>query len=40
MVIFACAGMATVAEPSAPGGNIHNFGEGLWWSVVTTTTVS
>jgi voltage-gated potassium channel len=39
MIIFACAGLATVAERSAPDGNIHNFGEGLWWAVVTATTV-
>ena len=39
MIIFACAGLATVAERSAHGGNIHNFGEGLWWAVVTVTTV-
>jgi voltage-gated potassium channel len=39
MVVFACAGVATVAERSSPAGNIHNFGEGLWWSVVTITTV-
>jgi voltage-gated potassium channel len=28
-----------VAERSAPGGNIHNFGQGLWWAVVTVTTI-
>ena len=39
MIIFACAGLVTVAEHSAPSGNIHNFGQGLWWAVVTVTTV-
>jgi voltage-gated potassium channel len=39
MVIFACAALATVAERSAHGGNIHNFGDGLWWAVVTVTTI-
>jgi voltage-gated potassium channel len=39
MIIFACAGLATVAERSAQGSNIHNFGQALWWSVVTVTTV-
>ncbi len=39
MIIFAAAGLATVAERSTSGGNIHNFGQGLWWAVVTVTTV-
>ncbi len=39
IIVFACAGLATVAERSAHGGNIHNFAEGLWWAVVTVTTV-
>jgi voltage-gated potassium channel len=39
MVIFACAGLATVSERAGQGGNIHNFGQGLWWAVVTVTTV-
>jgi voltage-gated potassium channel len=39
LVIFACAGLATVAERSAPDSNIHNFGNALRWSVVTVTTV-
>jgi voltage-gated potassium channel len=39
MIVFACAGLATVAEHSAHNGNIANFGQGLWWAVVTVTTV-
>jgi voltage-gated potassium channel len=27
------------AEQDAPGSNIRNFGDALWWSVVTITTV-
>jgi voltage-gated potassium channel len=29
-----------VAERSAKNGNIHNFGQALWWAVMTVTTVS
>ncbi len=29
----------TIAEYRAPGATIHNFEQGLWWSVVTVTTV-
>ena len=39
MIIFASAGLVMIAERSAPSGNIHNFGQGLWWAVVTVTTV-
>jgi voltage-gated potassium channel len=39
MIIFACAGLITVAERTAHGSNIHSFGQGLWWAVTTVTTV-
>jgi voltage-gated potassium channel len=39
IIVFACAGLVTVAERNAPGSNIHNFGQGLWWAIVTVTTV-
>jgi voltage-gated potassium channel len=39
MIIFAFAGLVTIAEHSNTTGNIHNFGQGLWWAVVTVTTV-
>jgi len=26
-------------EQHAPGATIHNFGDALWWSIVTVTTV-
>jgi voltage-gated potassium channel len=39
IVVFACAGLVTIAEHTAKGANIHDFGQGLWWSVETVTTV-
>ena len=39
LIVFAGAGLVTVAERSAKGANIHNFGQGLWWAMVTVTTV-
>ena len=39
LIIVACAALVTAAEHKAPGANIHNFGQGLWWAMVTVTTV-
>ncbi|HEX3794752.1 MAG TPA: potassium channel family protein [Acidimicrobiales bacterium] len=39
ILVFACAGLVTFAERHAPGSNIHDFGQGLWWAIVTVTTV-
>ena len=39
VLVFACAGLVTFAERNAHGTNIHNFGQGLWWAIVTVTTV-
>jgi voltage-gated potassium channel len=39
VLVFACAGLVTFAERNAHGANIHNFGQGLWWAIVTVTTV-
>jgi voltage-gated potassium channel len=39
IIIFACAGLVTIAERDAPGSSIHNLGQGLWWAMVTVTTV-
>ena len=39
IIVFACAAVVTAMERSAPGSSIHNFGEGLWWAVVTVATV-
>jgi voltage-gated potassium channel len=33
------AAVAYLLERHAPGSNIHTFGESVWWSVVTVTTV-
>lgn len=39
ILVFVCAGLVTFAEGHAKGANIHDFGQGLWWAVVTVTTV-
>jgi voltage-gated potassium channel len=39
VIIFACAGIVTFAERNAPGSNIHNLGQGLWWAMDTVATV-
>ena len=39
VIVFASAGLVTIAERSARGANIHDFGQGLWWAIVTVTTV-
>jgi len=38
-VVFASAGAETVLERGAKTGNIHGFGDALWWAVTTVTTV-
>jgi len=38
-LVFVSAGLVTVAERSAKGANIHDFGQGLWWAITTVTTV-
>jgi voltage-gated potassium channel len=39
VIVFAAAGIETAFEHAAPGANIHNYADALWWSVVTITTV-
>jgi voltage-gated potassium channel len=39
LIVFAAAAMELYFETGAPGANIHNFGDALWWAVVTVTTV-
>jgi voltage-gated potassium channel len=39
VIVFAAAGLVSIAERSAKGADIHDFGQGLWWAVVTVTTV-
>jgi voltage-gated potassium channel len=38
-LIFVCSGLELAFEKSAHGSTIHNFGDALWWAVVTVTTV-
>jgi voltage-gated potassium channel len=38
-MVFLCAGLVTIAERGAHGANIHDYGQGLWWAMVTITTV-
>jgi voltage-gated potassium channel len=39
LVVFACSGLVLYFERTAPGSNIHNIGDALWWAIVTVTTV-
>ena len=39
VVVFVLAGAELSFESSAPGSNIHDFGDAVWWAVVTVTTV-
>ncbi len=39
VIIFACSALVLSFEVSAKGSNIHNFGDALWWAIVTVTTV-
>jgi voltage-gated potassium channel len=39
VILFVCAGLELAFERHAHGANIHNFGEALWWAIVTVTTV-
>jgi voltage-gated potassium channel len=39
VVVFACSGLVLSFEAHAKGSNIHNFGDALWWAVVTVTTI-
>lgn len=39
LLVFVCAGLVTMAERHAHGANIHDYGQGLWWAIVTVTTV-
>jgi len=38
-LLFIGAWLVLLAETNAPGSNIHNYGNALWWAVVTVTTV-
>jgi voltage-gated potassium channel len=40
MTLVFCAALAVLdAERAAPGANIKNFGDAIWWAIVTVTTV-
>lgn len=38
-IVVICAGLELSFEKHAPGASIHNFGDALWWAIVTVTTV-
>jgi voltage-gated potassium channel len=38
-IIGVCSAVELAFEQHAPGANIRNFGDALWWAVVTVTTV-
>lgn len=38
-VVIVCAAMELGFERQVSGSSIHNFGDALWWAVVTVTTV-
>lgn len=39
ILVFLSAGLVTIAERHAHGSTIHDYGQGLWWAIVTVTTV-
>jgi voltage-gated potassium channel len=38
-IIFVSAALELGFEHQAPGSTIHNYGDALWWAIVTVTTV-
>jgi len=38
-IVGVCSAVELAFEQHAPGSNIHNFGDALWWAIVTVTTV-
>jgi voltage-gated potassium channel len=38
-IMFVSAGLEVAFEAHAKGSTIHNYGDALWWSVVTVTSV-
>jgi voltage-gated potassium channel len=38
-IVVVGSGVELIFEQHARGTNIHNFGESLWWAIVTVTTV-
>jgi voltage-gated potassium channel len=39
LLVYAASLAVLEAERRAPGANIHNFGQAVWWAFVTITTV-
>jgi voltage-gated potassium channel len=39
LIIFVGAALVLAFEARAHGSNIHDFGDALWWAIVTATTV-
>ncbi|MCU1420741.1 MAG: ion transporter [Microbacteriaceae bacterium] len=39
LLVYVAALAVLEAERRAPGSNIHNFGQAIWWAFVTITTV-
>jgi voltage-gated potassium channel len=38
-IVFTCSALELVFERQAPASTIHNYGNALWWAIVTVTTV-
>jgi voltage-gated potassium channel len=38
-IVGVCSALELAFEEHAPGATIHNFGDALWWSISTVTTV-
>lgn len=38
-LVFICSALVLLFERHAKGTTIHNYGEALWWGIVTVTTV-
>lgn len=38
-VVIVCAALEFQFEEGTPGSNIQNFGDAIWWAIVTVTTV-
>jgi voltage-gated potassium channel len=39
LLVFTCSLGVYDAEHDAPGANITNFGDAIWWAFVTVTTI-
>jgi voltage-gated potassium channel len=39
VIVFGLAALELSFEANAPGSNIHDYGDAIWWAVTTVTTV-